>query len=417
MNRLSAAFLALACTTTALAAHPPHLDLEMTSGEYRAHLAKVEHAKKKLGGKLEVAEDPAITSTLKLGVRLQNWISKVNAVRSPESAIRLTSATTRTGIPIDKPNMYSPSIIKQKVTDALTAMPEEMRTIITGTAELPETIPVDDETFVKLARPLDRQYQSAARFKSLDGWRSHYAARAKQDVRGLYYLNTNKITAEELASPETLPAEKLADIKEALVKVCYNTLGTKLEDCRRELEKAFKMNTVDAFYNRYVPGAKEIWNNFFVIPSYAVRTDVVWAKGEMTVPFITPSIAKFVPYLQNNIEDEFKWKGWNMRMNFGDYSSGPRLIFKPGVVPHVNGLGGDEIVMDSNQPIEEYESQWTIRHEFGHVIGLPDCYHEFYDTNLKAYVNYQLDVTDLMCSRAGNMNERIYHELEKAYKK
>jgi hypothetical protein len=73
--------------------------------------------------------------------------------------------------------------------------------------------------------------------------------------------------------------------------------------------------------------------------------------------------------------------------------------------------------MDSNQPIEEYESQWTIRHEFGHVLGLPDCYHEFYDVNARAYVNYQLDITDLMCSRAGNMNERIYKELKEAYEK
>lgn len=73
--------------------------------------------------------------------------------------------------------------------------------------------------------------------------------------------------------------------------------------------------------------------------------------------------------------------------------------------------------MDSNQPIEEYDSQWTIRHEFGHVLGLPDCYHEFYDTTQEAYVNYQFDVTDLMCSRAGNMNERIYLELKKAYQK
>jgi hypothetical protein len=70
-------------------------------------------------------------------------------------------------------------------------------------------------------------------------------------------------------------------------------------------------------------------------------------------------------------------------MNFGLFPNGPLLVFETAVVPH--------------------------------VIGLPDCYHEFYDTNLEAYVNYQLDISDLMCSRAGNIKERIYTELKKVY--
>jgi hypothetical protein len=71
--------------------------------------------------------------------------------------------------------------------------------------------------------------------------------------------------------------------------------------------------------------------------------------------------------------------------------------------------------MDANSSLDEFDSQWTLRHEFGHVLGLPDCYHEFYDTKIEAYVNYQIDVTDLMCSRSGNMNERIFKELKRTY--
>ncbi len=71
--------------------------------------------------------------------------------------------------------------------------------------------------------------------------------------------------------------------------------------------------------------------------------------------------------------------------------------------------------MDANQALEEYNAQWTIRHEFGHVLGLPDCYHEFYDVKLNAYVNYELDSSDIMCSRAGNFKPRIYQELKRVY--
>jgi hypothetical protein len=76
---------------------------------------------------------------------------------------------------------------------------------------------------------------------------------------------------------------------------------------------------------------------------------------------------------------------------------------------------GNTIVIDRNTDIDEYEVRWTIRHEFDHVLRLPDCYIEFYDQELGAAVNYQIDTSDLMCSRAGNINQRIVDELKRVY--
>jgi hypothetical protein len=238
---------------------------------------------------------------------------------------------------------------------------------------------------------------------------------AAYDVRGYYYLTSNKITEAELSDATVISADRVAPIKEALTKICVNGLQDSAADCAKKVDDAFAANKVDDLYKAHFPQAKMIWDEFFEIPASGTRSDLVWSGSTLTVPFNTPSIAKFQPYLKDNIEDEFRWEGWKLLMNFGDFPNGPVLKFEAGVVPHVNGLGGNEIVMDSNQPIEEYESKWTIRHEFGHVLGLPDCYHEFYDNKLKAFVNYQLDITDLMCSRAGDMKERIYLELKKAY--
>jgi len=53
-------------------------------------------------------------------------------------------------------------------------------------------------------------------------------------------------------------------------------------------------------------------------------------------------------------------------------------VFEPGVTPHVNGIGGRIITMDANAPLDDYDVSWTIRHEYGHVLGFPDCYVEFY---------------------------------------
>jgi hypothetical protein len=290
-----------------------------------------------------------------------------------------------------------------------------MKTVLESEGELPATITLDDETFIKNARLVDKIYQSSARYKSLDGYRMYYVQAAAKDVRGYNYLTKNNFTAESLRDVALIPADKVEAVKTALIGICKN--GNRLGNCESLVATAFKNNTLAALYIRYMPAAQQLWTNFFDIPTSGMRSDVLWANNVMTVPFNTPTIAKFENYLRDNIHDEFRFGTWSMKLNFGTFANGPRLIFEAGVVPHVNGLGGNEITMDSNQPIEEYESQWTIRHEFGHVIGLPDCYHEFYDTTLKAYVNYQLDITDLMCSRAGNMTERIYKQLEKAYKK
>ena len=91
------------------------------------------------------------------------------------------------------------------------------------------------------------------------------------------------------------------------------------------------------------------------------------------------------------------------------------VVFQAGATPHVNGIAGSEITMDGNRNMAEYSSRWTIRHEYGHVLGFPDCYVEFFDVGAGVMVNYQLDITNLMCSRKGKLQERHYLELRNAY--
>jgi hypothetical protein len=405
-------YILILLSSTGLLASSLHLDLEMSSSEYRLILKKLE-ANKIIGNE---KDDPAISEALKLGDRLSKWIALVNTMRTPERAIRLTSEATRRGIPIEKPNMYSPEIIKQETRRILSDLPSEIKNVLISTESLPNYVPLDDETFISHARKVDRNYQSAARYKSVDKFRSHYIAAASKDVRGYYYLFKNNITETELRNAQSIPADKVNPILEALILVCFNTEDDQ-SSCRERVYSAFKNNSLSGIYEKYFSRSKKIWNDFFKIPTYARRSDIRWSSTKTVIPFNNPGIPKFGPYLRDNIEDEFRWNNWALKLSFGRYPGGPTLKFEPGVVPHVNGLGGNEIVMDANQPIEEYESQWTIRHEFGHVLGLPDCYHEFYDTEANVYVNYQLDISDLMCSRAGNMKERIFSELEKAYAK
>ena len=104
-------------------------------------------------------------------------------------------------------------------------------------------------------------------------------------------------------------------------------------------------------------------------------------------------------------------------MAFGNFNSGStaHIVFKEGVTANVNGLAGNTITMDKNTPLSEYDMQWTIRHEFGHVLGFRDCYIEFYDSRVKQMISYQLDITNLMCSRRGKLQESHYLEMKKNY--
>ncbi len=62
----------------------------------------------------------------------------------------------------------------------------------------------------------------------------------------------------------------------------------------------------------------------------------------------------------------------------------------------------------------EYDVQWTIRHEFGHVLGFPDCYIEFYEQASGEIINYQIDTSNLMCSRMGHIQEKHFAELKRS---
>ena len=182
------------------------------------------------------------------------------------------------------------------------------------------------------------------------------------------------------------------------------------------MNDAVTSQQVLSFFKKFSAKSKDIWNGFFRLD--VTRRDVRTTATSFAIPFILPSSPVIADYLKGNVEDEWHWENWALNIGFvssGDTKTTPHIRFEAGATPHVNRLGGNEITMDENQPVTEYGSQWTIRHEFGHVIGFPDCYIEFYDTKAKIIVAYQLDITNLMCSRRGHLKQTHRDELKKIY--
>jgi hypothetical protein len=359
---------------------------------------------------------PSVSKAISGGEILGKWLSKINENRRSDDQLRLTSSTSRgSGIPIDSPSKYGPKTIEARIEEILASAPKELIAVIYNNAAMTSTSPVSDKLFIEHGRKISRVYQSAVRWETVvKKWLPYYTKNQRRDIRGFYYLSKFENLDQKLTDYKNLSIEEQKIIKSHLRKVCINSKFMS-SLCNKSLDKAIKKDNLVAFKNEHWKKAKANWDSFWKISN--PRSDVIWTSktpNTMKVTFKDPKNDRIANWLKENIEDEFKTKTWQMEFDLIKSAPGVAyLLFKPGVTPHVSG--GNVIVMDANSSIEEYSVKWTIRHEYGHILRIPDCYVEFYDEEEELAVNYQLDVTDLMCSRAGDFNERLYKELKRVY--
>jgi hypothetical protein len=400
----------------------PHLPLDLNSLEYRRYL---ENTNFELSDEASMAADfPAeqiadVRSAIRLGERSLKWIEHMNSFRDDAHKLRLTSRSGGLrGIPIDAPSRYSPALIQASHRENLAALDDLARSILVDGAPFAQNPALSDEDFVILAKKIDRSYQTAARWQMMAPYLSYYETYSRRDVRGFYDLTRDAQIDAKLDAFENLEPSEKERISANLANLCRNS-GQTASQCSGAIDGARANRSLRTLYARLLPAGRQNWDSFFDISN--ARRDISWNSGDplsARIPFRRHGEDRLTAFVKDNVEDEFVWNGFRLLFDLKPSDAAgnfPFVTFEPGVTPHVKGLGADHIVMDSNSPLTEWDVQWTIRHEFGHVLGLPDCYVEFYDSAAREMVNYQLDTTDLMCSRAGRMNERIFDELRRAY--
>ncbi len=388
--------------------HLPHMDLEMTSAEYRALTADM--------GVLE-SDDP-LQLILAKGKRNLDWIEFINASRKAGNKLLLSTPATQRGIPITAPSFSNRTIVNTVWAENVKNLPAQLKAVIIDGADFTADLSVSDEDFLLHARLLDRSYQSAARWLLQEPYLEAYAERSASDIRGYYNLSNDPNLSQKLFDYRNLPAAEQAQYEAWLLGVCRNS-EISLEDCRTRLQESLVTNgNAVEYYRQYSEVSKDQWDAYFAIP--VTRTDVTWTAADpnqFVIPFKNPQHPAVLNWLRDNIEDEFRWFDWRLKLDFKDDGDEnmTHVEFVPGATPHVNALAGSKITMDGNRNIDEYSARWTIRHEYGHVLGFPDCYLEFYDLETETMINYQLDITDLMCSRRGAFKVNHFDQLKAAY--
>jgi hypothetical protein len=407
----------LASASSFSQAEPPHLELDLVGPEYSALLD--ERASSGPDFLLpETATQGPLQEIIELGTRNLQWLALVNQSRPDSDQLPLVTPETMIAYPIDTPLLSSPELIAQRRTEILGNLPESMREVLVGSGALTEKPPVSDEEFLAGVRKVDRLYQSASRWLLQEPFLASYKGRVKMDIRGYYFLGKEEGLQQKLEGWEQLSSQDRGRLKPWLIGQCLNSNATTLSSCERAFTKGLATSGgAWKFHLAYVKAAKKQWDSFFVLSN--ARSDILWksdAPAEMTVPFLLPERAEVRTWLQENIEDEWRLPDWNLRLAFTEKgASHARIEFEPGATAHVNGLGGNVITMNSSRDLHDWQEKWTIRHEFGHVLGLPDCYVEFYDEAAEVMVSYQIDTANLMCSRRGHLKQIHYDELKKNY--
>ncbi len=413
MRLLPGFFAALSLTACGFAPPPPglpHLDLEMEGAEYRGVL---------LRRGLEVELDPiaaatAIDRLIAIGTRNLEWLAHINADLPPEQRIRFTRFDEARGIPIESPRIYGPSTFVTDLAALEGEMPPAMAAVLLRGAAFTRRPPIEVEAYRLFGRRIDTHYQLAARWRLLEPYHDLLAERRRLDVRGYYFLAREPDLDAKLAGWNELDPGLRLKLRGWLLGLCLNS-GTSKENCERQSE-AFARGEAPRFFARYRADGARVYDAYFRIPAAARRRDLRWTATESRLSLDRDLTGALRDFVVAQIEGEYRWQGWGLRLDFGGRRpSSPYVDLVPGVTPHVESLGGNRIVMDANQDLDEPEAQWIFRHEFGHVLGLPDCYAEFFETERNLMVNYQIDLNDLMCSRKGKMNERIFLELRRAY--
>lgn len=362
------------------------------------------------------AETEKLKAIITVGKTSLEWVSLVNSSRHADKKIIVNTPENINVAPMDNPKVYNADIVIKTYQKTMDSLDNSVRQILLN-GNVHVDLPVSDVSFAKQMHSVQKVYYLASRWLMLSPHLKQLSQKRALDVRGLYFLSQTENLEQKLANESSLADSEKTKINEWLVQVCTNNFRDESE-CENELQSAIRSGKRSDFFKTYQPGATELMQSFFNIRR--ARNDIKhFISNGMEVfqlPFATGD-ARLVTYVQKNVEDEWRSSGWGVKLAVVEDSSPQttHIEFEPGTTPHVDGAGGSRVVLDSNMPIDDYLSGLIIRHEFGHVLGFPDCYLEFYDEKNEVMVNYQIDLSNLMCSGKGKILPLHYRELQQAY--
>ena len=353
-----------------------------------------------------------IERAITLGARASAWVEALNKRRPDDRKLYPGKAAKRGGIPIESPIKYSPSLIATELALWESEAPAEFRDVlITATKNYDTQFVVSEEEFLKFQRKIQVVYAHAVRWKAMQPYMDYMRNAKVRDLRGLVFLSREQNLEERLRNFAGLDEGTRNLWREYLYQMCLNN-EREFTTCNEDVTNALTNGQAFESYQRWLPESQAMYNAMF--KAQWLGTDISW-----TDPARSTLKAGVKSTGDNNIEASFS-EALSRLWQIGAYSL--TTDFKPNYILEISFVTGalahyqpGKIVMDQRADMRDEQNQIILAHEFGHALGLPDCYVEFYDAREAAMLSYQLDVENLMCSLNGKVNEQHYEALREAY--
>jgi hypothetical protein len=205
-----------------------------------------------------------------------------------------------------------------------------------------------------------------------------------------------------ISAAERLPIEGL------MTSMCGHFNST--ETCQRQFLKHVQKGNLTEYYHALKESyRKEKYNTFFSLAAGPRKFKCNRGNNgvvEMTIPFLkTGAEDKFFRggLAHGLLYAEKIWSNSKFKMKFniaasGDSTNMINLNFQNGITSSVSDESPTTINL--NAQLAGTALLKTVSHEFGHVLGFPDCYIEYYQRSKKEIIYYELEAEsqNLMCS-------------------
>ncbi|OYZ23955.1 MAG: hypothetical protein B7Y39_02745 [Bdellovibrio sp. 28-41-41] len=181
--------------------------------------------------------------------------------------------------------------------------------------------------------------------------------------------------------------------------------------------------SVAEVFEIYKIDSEDLYNSFFRInerkklKNFSVKNT---QNGYiLEVPFVGSSLGKFKNLFETAIQKAWSNGQQKVTLRYVENNDDPKLVISDAFTSVFKlDKVGQTILNFEERDINGEKSAVsdTMAHEFGHILGFPDCYVEFYDSSEQAYVYYILAENDIMCASKGIVGPSHFSEIKRVYR-